>query len=79
MAALRERNIHSRPFFHPLSALPAYRQYGGSAQWAERNPVTYDVSPRAINLPSGFNLTEPLVIRVVNAVKDIVRGLRPAR
>jgi perosamine synthetase len=74
MEALRERNIDSRPFFHPLSSLPAYRSHGGPAVWAKRNPVTYAISPWGINLPSGFNLTEPLVETVADAFKEIVSG-----
>ncbi len=68
---LRQRNIDSRPFFHPLSSLPAYRQFGGPQRWQARNPVSYEVCARGINLPSGFNMTEALVERVVRAVKEI--------
>jgi perosamine synthetase len=73
IAQLRRRNIDSRPFFSPLSSLPAYRDLGGPARWSARNPVSYDIGARAVNLPSGFNMTEALVARVVNALSDIVR------
>jgi perosamine synthetase len=71
VAQLRHRNIDSRPFFHPLSSLPAYRELGGPQRWEARNPVSYDVCARGINLPSGFNMTEALVARVVAAVGEI--------
>jgi perosamine synthetase len=71
---LRRRNIDSRPFFHPLSSLPAYADFGGADRWGRRSPVCYDIAARAVNLPSGFNMTEALVERVVDAVKDIVRA-----
>jgi perosamine synthetase len=71
VAQLRHRNIDSRPFFHPLSSLPAYRGLGGPQRWEARNPVSYDVCARGINLPSGFNMTEALVARVVAAVGEI--------
>jgi perosamine synthetase len=71
IAQLRHRNIDSRPFFHPLSSLPAYRELGGPQRWEVRNPVSYDVCARGINLPSGFNMTEALVARVVAAVGEI--------
>jgi perosamine synthetase len=71
IAQLRRRNIDSRPFFSPLSSLLAYRDRGGPACWSARNPVSYDVGARAVNLPSGFNMTEALVERVVGAIHDI--------
>jgi perosamine synthetase len=72
IAALRHRNIDSRPFFSPLSSLPAYRHLGGAARWNARNPISYDIGARAVNLPSGFNMTEALVKRVVDAICDIM-------
>jgi perosamine synthetase len=73
IAQLRQRSIDSRPFFSPLSSLPAYRELGAAERWKSRNPVSYDVCARAVNLPSGFNMTEPLVARVVDALDNIVR------
>jgi perosamine synthetase len=72
IAGLRHRNIDSRPFFSPLSSLPAYRHYGGEATWKARNPISYNIAARAVNLPSGFNMTEPLVERVTRALYDII-------
>jgi perosamine synthetase len=72
IAELRRRSIDSRPFFSPLSSLPAYRHLGGAARWNLSNPVSYDIGARAVNLPSGFNMTEALVERVVDAIDDIM-------
>jgi len=71
ISQLRQRNIDSRPFFHPLSSLPAYREFGGPQRWQPRDPASYDIGARGVNLPSGFNMTEALVERVVGAVKEI--------
>ena len=71
IAHLREHNIDSRPFFHPLSSLPAYREFGGAPCWQTRNPASYDIASRGVNLPSGFNMTEELVERVVETVKEL--------
>jgi dTDP-4-amino-4,6-dideoxygalactose transaminase len=57
-----------------LSSLPAYRELAAAERWKSRNPVSYDVCARAVNLPSGFNMTEPLVVRVVDALNNIVRA-----
>jgi perosamine synthetase len=65
---LGERGIDSRPFFYPLSSLPAY------AAKAD-NPVAYRLSPHAINLPSALNLTEGQVADVCEAVKAVL-GVR---
>jgi perosamine synthetase len=73
IAHLQRRNIDSRPFFSPLSSLPAYSNYGGEARWKSRNPVSYDIAARAVNLPSGFNMTEALVERVTSALHEILR------
>ncbi len=70
--ALHQRNIASRPFFYPLSSLPAYRHLGGPERWQPQNPVSYAISPWGVNLPSGFNLTEPVVRRVVDSITDIM-------
>jgi hypothetical protein len=37
------------------------------------------VGVRGVNLPSGFNMTEALVERVVDAVKEIISFTGPAR
>jgi perosamine synthetase len=76
IAELRRSSIDSRPFFHPLSSLPAYREFGGPQQWQPRNPVSYDISTRALNLPSGFNMTEALTGRVAEVVNNVVGARR---
>jgi len=44
-------NIQIRPFFYPLSSLPAIKSKANT-------PVSFDISSRAINLPCGLNITE---------------------
>jgi len=70
MERLAAAAIDSRPVFNPLSALPAYREYGGPDIWRSRNPVTYSLAPWGVNLPSGLNMTEELVSRVCEALLD---------
>jgi perosamine synthetase len=74
MEFLDQRQIDSRPFFHPLSSLPAYAQLEESARARARNVVSYRVSPRAINLPSPLNLTEAQAERVCAAVREILHA-----
>jgi perosamine synthetase len=47
--------LPARPFFYPLSSLPAYNM---KKECEKNNPVAYDISSRGINLPCALNLTE---------------------
>lgn len=49
-------DLPTRPFFYPLSCLPAFP--GREAQARKNNPVAYDVSERGINLPAAYTITE---------------------
>lgn len=64
--------IDCRPFFHPLSALPAYREFGEAGKARQRNAVSYRLSPHGVNLPSGLNLTKETVTYVTDNLKGIL-------
>lgn len=70
-ARLAERGVDTRPFFHPLSALPAYAGQGRGGP--ERNPTSYAISPRGINLPSALNLTRDDISRVADELIQAVK------
>jgi len=70
--ALERRGIDTRPFFHPLSSLPAYRNHPQAERAQERNRVAYDLNDRALNLPSALNLTEAQVDRVCREVRELL-------
>jgi perosamine synthetase len=72
---LAEINIPSRPFFYPLSALPAYPGY--EERYRPLNPQAYDISSRGINLPGALNLTEEQIDAVCEGIKQVVRQSRP--
>jgi perosamine synthetase len=72
MELFGKQNIDCRPFFHPLSSLPAYEKSPQARAARERNQVSYSISPRALNLPSGLNLTPSHVRRVCNSLKAIL-------
>lgn len=72
MAVLDAAGIDSRPFFHPLSSLPAYAGQPQAVAARARNRIAYDLSPRAINLPSALCLTREQVARVCAVVKDLL-------
>jgi perosamine synthetase len=70
---LSKLNIDSRPFFHPLSSIPAYEHLPQSQQARERNSVSYRISPYGINLPSGLNMTREKVAYVCDSLKSILQ------
>jgi perosamine synthetase len=71
IGALADRGIDTRPFFHPLTMLPAYANHPQSKSGRQSNPVSYSISERAINLPSALSLDREAVDRVVTAVRSL--------
>lgn len=68
-AELRADGIDSRPFFDPLTSTPAFAHGRGGP---ERNPVSHDLAPRAVNLPSALGLEQPDIERVAASVRRII-------
>lgn len=69
MERLSRHGIDSRPFFHPLSSIPAYEDFEQAQLARSRNKVAYSISPYAINLPSALNLTREDIQDVCRIVK----------
>ncbi len=69
---LGSRGIATRPFFHPLSSLPAYQGTPAAQRGREGNPVSYRLSPSGINLPSALCLEEQDVDRVCAEVRRLL-------
>ena len=66
------RNIDCRPFFHPLSSLPAYGHLSQAKEARKRNQVGYQISPYGINLPSSLSVTKEEIVYVCEVLKDVV-------
>jgi len=69
---MAERKIDCRPFFHPLSSLPAYRDSDQAVRARGVNLVSYRISPCGINLPSGMKLTREQVGFVCDNFKEVI-------
>lgn len=69
---LSEREIDCRPFFHPLSSIPAYAHLPQAQKARERNRVSYEICPYGLNFPSGLNLTRETVSYVCTEFKKIL-------
>ena len=67
---LKEKGIDARPFFNPLSTLPAYQ--GVLPEPQLQNTVSLSLSPFGINLPSALNLTQEQVMYVTEGLKRCV-------
>jgi perosamine synthetase len=67
---MAEASIDCRPFFYPLSSLPAFKELDESLKARQRNRISYQISPYGINLPSALNLTEGQVEYVCDKLKS---------
>ncbi len=75
---LGARGIDCRPFFHPLSSLPAYARGSGGEHAERRNAVSYRLSPYGVNLPSALTLTRREVAYVCRVLRAVLHEV-PAR
>ncbi|HET7433920.1 MAG TPA: DegT/DnrJ/EryC1/StrS family aminotransferase [Thermoanaerobaculia bacterium] len=70
MQKLQEVGIPSRPFFYPLSSLPAYP--GREEEGRRTNPNAYDIADRGINLAGAMNLTRDQTDAICDGIKTIL-------
>jgi perosamine synthetase len=70
--SMRDGGVDVRPFFHPLSSLPAYSGSPSVAHAVQMNKVSYDISARAVNLPSGFSVSGENVARVRDTLLSLL-------
>ncbi|MBT3372553.1 MAG: DegT/DnrJ/EryC1/StrS family aminotransferase [Rhodospirillaceae bacterium] len=79
MEALRVKGIDCRPFFHPLSSIPAYANTPAAHGAEARNPAAYAIAPFGVNLPSALSLERDDIAIIAGHLRDIVRDARPSR
>jgi perosamine synthetase len=72
MDHLDGHGIDSRPFFPPLSSLPAFAGTPDVGRARECNTVAYSIGPRGLNLPSALMLEEEQVDYVCSVVRDML-------
>lgn len=71
-AALARHGIDTRPFFYPLSAMPAFEGHARTLEARERNRVAYGLAPYGLNLPSSLRLTEEEVDFICRTLSDLL-------
>jgi perosamine synthetase len=67
---LEKLDVPSRPFFYPLSSLPAYPNQ--QAIYQPLNTIAYDICERGINLPTAGNLTHSQIDKICYAINKIL-------
>ena len=65
LKVFKAENVDGRVFFWPLSSLPMFTP-------CPNNRVSHEIYPRACNLPSYHDLTEPDIERVCDVLKSVI-------
>ena len=71
---LMKRGIDCRPFFYPLSSLPAYTNLPQAKIGRSKNTNAYRISPYGINLPSGFHMNKDQVVYICRQIREILQA-----
>ncbi|MES2528834.1 MAG: DegT/DnrJ/EryC1/StrS family aminotransferase [Bdellovibrionota bacterium] len=69
---MAELNLPVRPFFYPLTSIPAYQKQVAGIDYKSLNPVAYDVSKRGVNLPCAMNLTAEQIKAVTDGLRKVL-------
>ncbi|MDI6797073.1 MAG: DegT/DnrJ/EryC1/StrS family aminotransferase [Desulfatibacillaceae bacterium] len=72
MAKLKEKGVMTRPFFHPLSAIPAFYNTPQAKAARKRNKVAKSIAPFGLNLPSALSLTKDDANFVSDAILEVM-------
>ncbi len=70
--ALGERGIDLRPFFYPLSTLPAYEQLPAAAAARREHRRAHEISKYGVNLPCALRLERSDIATVAGALRGVV-------
>lgn len=69
---LKNYGIPSRPFFYPMSSLPAYKKFTPNGPVS--NPTAYQISKKGIVLPSHFLLEDVQIRYITDTVSKILKN-----
>src|SRR5262249_41024156 len=72
MAEMDKRNIDTRPFFTPLSQLPALADRPQAKRFLPSETAGSRIAAHGVNLPSGYHMTEALVDLVCGAFREVL-------
>jgi perosamine synthetase len=69
--SLEKIGVPSRPFFYPLSSIPAYNS---EEVYKQINPVSYKISSRGINLPGASNLNDDQLEFICSGIEKVLKS-----
>lgn len=69
-ALLDLQGIASRPFFYPMSSVPAYKKYLANGRVS--NPIAYKISERGVTLPSHYLLEKKQISFITEVIEKIL-------
>ncbi len=72
MDGMKEQGVDCRPFFHPLSSIPAFHETPQAVYAQKNNLIGKNISRRGINLPSAPVLTYSEVEKSSSALLSIM-------
>lgn len=72
IAGLMSNGIGCRPFFYPLSSMPAYAGHPDASRGRELNPVSYELSDTGVCLPSALRLEREDVEKVAGILRRLL-------
>lgn len=72
ISKMAEYDVPCRPFFYPLSSLPAYP--GLKEKYENLNLNSYDIHKRGVNLPCAGNLTVSNIAKVCECIKKVLKN-----
>ena len=72
LSKFKTYNINGRPFFYPMSSMPAYSKYRQGKNMRKINPVSYEISPYGLSFPSFATITESDVDYVCDCFRKIL-------
>ena len=61
----------SRPFFYPLSSLPAYKHFNTGSE--SENPVAYNVSDHGITLACAYDFSVDQITFICDGIRKILK------
>lgn len=66
---MKSFDIPVRPFFYPLSSIPAYNQ---KDVYEQKNKNAYDISSRGVNLPGAMNLSDEQLDFICQKIRQVI-------
>ncbi len=72
MQAMKRRRIDTRPFFSPLSSLPAFADRPQAKRFASPSSTGAGIAAYGVNLPSGYHMDEAKVDLVARAFREVL-------